>query len=198
MEGIQNQKKDSKAIELIHMKIFSVNSHLRIIILVVLVFVPVVAYADDDNDSAISTAATLGWLAIGCGMAANLSLVLFKMTRKVPVMKLVGSSATQSLTPLYKPVLNFHIMLNSVGFFAGLSHGFMLIRGLDYISLSLAIVMTVSMISGILLRFSSGKNLKFVSRLVHGQVVLAALLVTLVSLHVITRWHHGFIFHHIL
>ncbi len=168
-------------------------------ILVALVFVPVVAYADDDNNSAISTAATLGWLAIGCGMAANLSLVLFKMTRKIPVMKLVGSSGTsQSLTSLYKPVLNFHIMLNSVGFFAGLSHGFMLIRGLDYISLSLAIVMTVSMISGILLRFSSGKNLKFASRLVHGQVVLAALLVTLVALHVITRWHDGFIFYHIL
>jgi hypothetical protein len=131
-------------------------------------------------------------------MAANLSLVIFKMTRRIPVMKLVGGSDTsQSLTSLYKPVLNFHIMLNSVGFFAGLSHGFMLIRGLDYISLSLVIVMTVSMISGILLRFTSGKNLKFVSRLIHGQVVIAALLVTLVILHVITRWHHGIIMHYI-
>lgn len=180
------------------MKNFSINSHLRIAILVTLVFAPLVAYADDDDNSPSSTASTLGWLAIGCGMASNLSLVLFKMARKIPVMKMVGSSgASQSLTPLYKPVLNFHIMLNSVGFFAGLSHGFMLIGGLDYISLSLAIVMTVSMISGILLRFTCGKNLKFISRLVHGQVVLAALLVTLVSLHVITRWHHGFIFHHI-
>ena len=175
----------------------SLNFHLMILALVILVFVPATVYADDDN-SAIGTAATLGWLAIGCGMAANLSLVLFKMLRKIPVMKLVGSSDTsQSLTLMYKPVLNFHIMLNSVGFFAGLSHGFMLIRGLDYISLSLVIVMIVSMISGILLRFSSGKNMKFVSRLVHGQVVLAALLVTLVALHVITRWDHGFIFHHI-
>lgn len=181
------------------MKVFSVNSYLMMLTLVGLVFVPAIAYADDDNSSVIGIATTLGWLAIGCGMAANLSLVLFKVVRKVPVMKLVGSSASsQSLTPMYKPVLNFHIMLNSVGFFAGLSHGFMLMRGLDYISLSLVIVMTVSMISGILLRFSSGKNLKFVSRLVHGQVVLAALLVTLVSLHLITRWHHGFIFHHIL
>ncbi|MGI0045872.1 MAG: hypothetical protein ACREBB_01600 [Nitrosotalea sp.] len=178
------------------MKIFPANSYLTISVLVALVFVPAVAYADDD--SGFSTAATLGWLAIGCGVAANLSLVIFKMVRRIPVMKLVGGSATsQSLTPMYKPVLDFHIMLNSVGFFAGLSHGFMLMRGLDYISLSLVTIMTVSMISGVLLRFTSGKNLKFASRLVHGQAILAALLVTLVVLHVITRWHHGIVMHYI-
>jgi len=178
------------------MRIFSTSSYLKISILVALAFVPTLAYADDDRG--FSTAATLGWLAIGCGTAANLSLVIFKMIKKMPVMKLVGGSGTsQSLTSMYQPVLNFHIMLNSVGFFAGLSHGFMLIRGLDYISLSLAIVMTVSMISGIILKFTSGRNLKFFSRLVHGQAILAALLVTLVVLHVITRWHHGIIMHFI-
>ncbi|MDE1727253.1 MAG: hypothetical protein KGH89_08350 [Thaumarchaeota archaeon] len=169
---------------------------MKISIMIVLAFVPTLAYADDDNG--FSTAATLGWLAIGCGMAANLSLIIFKMIKKMPIMKLVGGSSTsQSLTSMYQPVLNFHILLNSVGFFAGLSHGFMLIRGLDYISLSLVIVMTVSMISGIILKFASDKNLKFFSRLVHGQAILAALLVTLVVLHVITRWHHGIIMHFI-
>lgn len=175
---------------------FSTNSYLKISAIVALLFVPAIAYADDD--SVFSTAATLGWLAIGCGTAANLSLVIFKMIRKIPVMNLVGgSSSSQSLTSMYQPVLNFHIMLNSVGFFAGLSHGFMLIGGLDYISLSLVIVMTVSMISGIILRFTYGKNLKFFSRLVHGQAILAALLVTLVVLHVITRWHNGIIMNYI-
>lgn len=173
------------------MQNFSNNFYLKIL-LVALVFVPVMAYADDD--SGFSIAANLGWLAIGCGMAANLSLVIFKMVRKTPVMKLVGGSGTsQSLTSMYQPILNFHIMLNSVGFFAGFVHGFMLIRGLDYISLSLIIVMTISMISGIILRFTTGKNSKFISKLVHSQAILAALLVTLVVLHVITRWHHGFI-----
>ncbi|MGI0092511.1 MAG: hypothetical protein ACREA8_00245 [Nitrosotalea sp.] len=162
------------------------------ILLFTLVFVPSIVYADDN--SGFSIAANLGWLAIGCGMAANLSLVIFKMVRKIPVMKLVGGSGTsQSLTPMYQPVLNFHIMLNSIGFFAGFVHGFMLIRGLDYISLSLIIVMIISMISGIMLRFTCGKNSKFISRLVHGQAILAALLVTLVVLHIITRWHHGII-----
>jgi hypothetical protein len=173
------------------MENLSKNSYLKILV-ITLVFVPAMVYADDDNG--FSIAANLGWLAIGCGMAANLSLVMFKMVRKIPMMKIVGSSGTsQSLTPMYQPVLNFHIMINSIGFFAGFVHGFMLIQGLDYISLSLIIVMTISMISGIILRFTSGKNSKFVSKLVHGQSILAALLVTLVVLHVITRWHHGFL-----
>jgi hypothetical protein len=170
---------------------------LKIPIIMTLVFIPSIAYADDGGQG-FGTAITLGWLAIGCGTAANLSLVIFKMVRKVPTLRLIGGSGTsQSLTSMYQPVLNFHIMLNSVGFFAGLSHGFMLIRGLDYISLSLIIVMIISMISGVILRFSSGKNLKFFSRLVHGQVILAALLVTLVVLHVITRWDYGIIMNYI-
>ena len=179
------------------MQIFS-NPYLKISIMVALAFVPTMAYADDDNNNGFSTAVTLGWLAIGCGVAANLSLVIFKMIKKTVVVKLVGGSSTSSsLTSMYQQVLNFHIMLNAVGFFAGMVHGFMLMRGLDYISLSMAIVMTVSMISGIILKFTSGKNLKFFSRLVHGQAILAAMLVTLVVLHVITRWHHGMIMHFI-
>jgi hypothetical protein len=175
------------------MLISSIQPYLKISMILALVLVPAVVYADDDGGG-FSISDTLGWLAIGCGMAANLSLVIFKMMKKTRVMKLVGGSGTsQSLTIMYQPVLNFHIMLNSVGFFAGLSHGFMLIRGLDYISLSLVIVMTVSMISDIILRFTSGKNLKFFSRLVHDQAILAAMLVTLVVLHAITRWHHGII-----
>jgi hypothetical protein len=131
-------------------------------------------------------------MAIGCGLTANLTLVLFKALKKKISMKVVvGAGTSQNLAPMYMPVLNFHIMLNSVGFFAGLSHGFMLMRGLDYISLSLVIVMTVSMISGIILKFASGRNLKFFVRLVHGQVILAVLLVTLVTLHVVTKWPHG-------
>jgi hypothetical protein len=191
LASIQDKKKYCKKVGLVFMKFFT-NSNLKISIILVLVFVPALAYAQDDDNVGFSTAANLGWLAIGCGMAANISLVVFKMIKKLPVMKLVGgSSASQSLTSMYQPVLNFHIMLNGVGFFAGLAHGFMLMRGLDYISLSLAIVMTVSMTSGIVLKFSSGKNSKFFSRLVHSQAILAALLVTLVVLHVITRWHHG-------
>ena len=38
-----------------------------------LVFVPTLAYAEDDDNRGFSTAATLGWLAIGCGVAQTLA-----------------------------------------------------------------------------------------------------------------------------
>jgi hypothetical protein len=65
------------------------------------------------------------------------------------------------MTPFYKPVLDLHIMLNLVGFFAGITHGIMLVRGLDYISVSLTIVMTFSIASRIVLKYASEKNVKF-------------------------------------
>ena len=173
------------------MHFFSNKPYLRILLVVALLFVPSVVYGYNGKEN--TTAVTLGWLAIGCGLAANLTLVLFKVLRKrIPMKVVVGAGSSQNLAPMYMPVLNFHIMLNSVGFFAGLSHGFMLIRGLDYISLSLVIVMIISMSSGIILKFASGRNLKFFFRLVHGQVILAILLATLVGLHVITKWPHLF------
>lgn len=100
--------------------------------------------------------------------------------------KLVGGyESTSGLAPFYKPVLNLHIMLNSVGFFAGMMHGMILVRGLDYVSLSLAIVMTFSMASGIVLKYASERNLKIFGRLAHGQFILAVLLIVLIVLHVV-------------
>lgn len=167
------------------MSIFSTKSKFKIPAIILLFFIPTIAFAEDGHSS--NTAVTLGWFAIGSGIVANLSLVVYKMIRKLPVMKLVGvQESTLGLAPFYKPVLDFHIMLNSIGFFAGLSHGIILVRGLDYISLSLAIIMTFSMASGIVLKYASEKNMKFFGRLAHGQFILAVLLIVLVILHVVT------------
>lgn len=164
------------------MHIFSI---LKLIPLVMLILIPFSAYAE--NGEGVHTAVTLGWLAIGSGIVANLSLVTFKLVKKIPMTKVVGGhEAVSGLNSFYKPVLNFHILLNLVGFFAGLSHGIMLIRGLDYISFSLAIVMTFSIISGILLKYSSDRNVKLFGKLAHGQFIMAVLLVALVILHVVT------------
>ena len=65
----------------------------------------------------------------------------------------------------YKPVLNFHIILNSIGYFAGMTHGLLLVNDLDSTSLSLAITMTVLMISGVLLRYTSSRHAKVFNRL---------------------------------
>ena len=151
-------------------------------ILFALAFVPTAAYADNNGP-----AQTLGWVAIGAGTVANLLFIVFNAIKKMPLLKVgMGSEVPKTMFAIYKPVLNFHVMLNSVGFFAGMSHGFMLLGGLDSISLSLAIVMTVAMIGGIILKFASDRNLKFFGRLVHGQVILSILLVALVVFHVFT------------
>ena len=86
----------------------------------------------------------------------------------------------------YKPVLNFHIVLNSVGYLAGMTHGLLLVNDLNSISLSLAITMTVLMTSGILLRYTSSRHTKVFNRLLHGQFVLLLLLIALITLHVLT------------
>ncbi|HET7336724.1 MAG TPA: hypothetical protein VFJ23_02405 [Candidatus Nitrosotalea sp.] len=165
------------------MHIFS-GSKLKIPVIILLFFIPTMVFAEDGENS--NTAVTLGWFAIGLGVVANILLVAFKLVRKLPVMKLVGGyESISGFAPFYKPVLDLHIMLNSVGFFAGVAHGIILLRGLDYVSLSLAIIMTFSMASGIVLKYASEKNLKFFGRLAHGQFILAVLLIVLVALHVI-------------
>jgi hypothetical protein len=90
------------------------------------------------------------------------------------------------MAPSYKPILNFHIILNSIGYFSGMFHGLLLSSNLEPISLSLALVMTVLMISGILLRYTSSRNSKMFNRLLHGQIGLVILLIGLILLHVLT------------
>jgi hypothetical protein len=87
---------------------------------------------------------------------------------------------------VFKPVLNFHIMMNSIGYFAGMTHGLILSEHLHSISMSLAITMTVLMGSGILLKYSSSRHTKLFNRLLHGQFGLLLLLIALIALHVLT------------
>ena len=156
-----------------------------LVIIALLVAVPISAYAQEGHHN--SPARTLGWVSIGAGMAASMSFMVFNAVKKQPLLK-IGVRTEMSKTGylMYKPLLNFHIMLNSVGFFAGMTHGIMLLRGLDSISLSLAIAMSVSMASGIILRFAPNRNLKFFGRLMHGQIILLVLIIVLVGLHVMT------------
>ena len=121
----------------------------RYLFLIFLLFlIPSQAFADDDNDGIED----LGWVAIGAGVIANVPFIVFNKVRKFAVK--AGDSTVQiarQMAPSYKPILNFHIILNSIGYFAGMLHGLLLSSNLESISLSLAIVMTVLMISGVLL-----------------------------------------------
>jgi hypothetical protein len=158
------------------------NQYLLLVFL--LFFIPFPVFADDDGEDTIKD---LGWVAIGAGVIANVPFIAFNKVRKFAV-KAGGSTVqiARQMAPSYKPILNFHIVLNSIGYFAGMTHGLLLSKHLESISLSLALVMTVLMISGVLLRYTSSRNAKLFNRLLHGQFGLLILLIALIVLHVLT------------
>jgi len=157
------------------------------IIFLLLFLAPIPTFADDDDDDSEDAIENLGWVALGAGVIANLPFIVFNKWRRFAV-RAGGQSLqmVQQAVQFYKPILNFHIILNSIGYFAGMTHGLLLVNNLDSISLSLAITMTVLMISGILLRYTSSRNTKVFNRLLHGQFGLVFLLVALIILHVLT------------
>jgi hypothetical protein len=148
-----------------------------------LFFIPLPVFADDGGDAVED----LGWLSIGAGVIGTVPFIFYNKIRKFALHSggstvLIGRQMTTSL----KPILNFHIVLNSIAYFSGMLHGLLLSSNLEPISLSLAIVMTVLMISGFLLRYSSSRNDKMFNRLFHGQFGLVILLIVLIFLHVMT------------
>ena len=161
------------------------NTKIISVIFLLLFLAPIPAFADDDDTE--DTIESLGWVAIGAGVIANVPFILFSKWRKY-VVRVGGQSLlmARQAVQFYKPVLNFHIILNSVGYFAGMTHGLLLVNDLDSISLSLAITMTVLMASGILLRYTSSRYTKIFNRLLHGQFGLLLLLIALIVLHVLT------------
>jgi hypothetical protein len=153
------------------------------LVLIELIVVPSLAFADDDAED---VAETLGWVAIVCGTIATLPFVIINKYRRHAIQ--TGEAQLQiarRIGSFYKPILSFHIMFNAIGYFAGMSHGLLLSGSLESISLSLAITMTVMMASGLLLWYTSSRNDKIFSRLLHGQFGLVLLLISLVILHLV-------------
>jgi hypothetical protein len=155
------------------------------LLVLLLLFVPLSAFADNDRGG--GSAQNLGWVAIGTGIIAMIPIFATHKIKKY-VVTIGGGVSTAETTSTYKSILNLHIILNSVAYVAGMAHGLFLMRHLDAISLSLAITMTVMMISGILLKYTQSKNLNLFNRLLHGQTVLVILLAVLICLHIITRF----------
>lgn len=151
----------------------------------ILVLFPSLAYAEDDEGEDV--AKSMGWMTVGAGVVANIPFIAINKIRRYAIK--AGGSTMQigrDIGTVYKPILNFHIMLNSIGYFAGMSHGFLLSRHLDSISLSLAIVMSIMMVSGLLLKYTSSRHAKIFNNLLHGQFGLVLVLTALVILHIST------------
>lgn len=150
--------------------------------LVLLLVLPIPAFADNDSEDSTM----LGWIAIGCGMIANIPFVMINKYRRYAVQ--AGDSSLHIASQIgghSKTILNLHIMFNSIGYFAGMSHGLLLSEHMDWISLSLAVTMTMLMASGLMLRYTSSRSAKMFGRLLHGQFGLMLLLLVFLLLHVL-------------
>lgn len=141
------------------------------------------AWAEDGIESGGATA--LGRVAVGAGILGTGSLVGYKMSRKALIATIGSGGITRSLTVMYKPVLNFHMAMNLIGYSAGMAHGIILSGSTDGISIALVLVMTVLVASGVLMRLTSSRFQIF-NMQIHGQVFLVILLILLVLLHIAT------------
>jgi hypothetical protein len=165
---------------------FSFNNHIVILISVLFFLSFQSTYADNHNRSLLHNNAELfGWIAISCGLIANIPFILYVRVNRLSVKKLGGGdSLTRNLSIEHKPIINFHTALNLIGFFTGIFHGILLIERIDFISLSLAIVITTLTVSGIVIRFANFRIINQFNRIIHTHIILTALLVILVILHV--------------
>jgi hypothetical protein len=170
--------------------IFNNNILLILLSILFLLFIQF-CYADnndDDNNNRRllhNNAELLGWISISCGLIANFPFILYVRVKKLSVKRLGGGdSLTRNLALEHRPIINFHTTLNLIGFFIGIFHGILLVRGIDFISISLAIVITTLTVSGILLRFAKLRFINQFNRIIHTHVILSVLLVILIILHV--------------
>ena len=147
------------------------------------------SYADNhiNNRSLFhNNAELLGWISISCGLIANIPFILYARVKKLSVKRLGGGdSLTRDLALEHRPIINFHTTLNLIGFFTGIFHGMLLVRGIDFISISLAIVITIFTVSGILLRFAKSRITNQFNRIIHTHIILLALLIIVIILHVL-------------
>ena len=95
---------------------------------------------DDDNNNRRllhNNAELLGWISISSGLIANVPFILYVRVKKLSVKRLGGGdSLTRNLALEHRPIINFHTALNLLGFFTGIFHGILLVRGIDFISIS--------------------------------------------------------------
>ena len=132
-----------------------------------------------------NNAELLGWISVSWGLIANVPFILYVPVKRLAVKKLSGvDSLIRNLSIEHKPIINFHTTLNLIGFFIGIFHGILLLGRIDFISLSLAIVITILTVSGIVISFVKFRILNQFNRIIHTHIILTTLLVILVILHV--------------
>ncbi|HEX2407603.1 MAG TPA: hypothetical protein VHJ38_10405, partial [Nitrososphaeraceae archaeon] len=110
---------------------FTFNNNNNILVLILLLSILFLlsiqfSYADNNNNRSLlhNNAELLGWISISCGLIANVPFILYVRVKRLSVKRLGGGdSLTRNLALEHKPIINFHIALNLIGFFTGIFHG---------------------------------------------------------------------------
>ncbi len=146
------------------------------ILIMVISVVSTYSNGDEEEDEYFGEdlAKSFGSLAWGGGLLLNILFVVVNRSRKIFKLKI----------PI-KLILNIHIATNILLAFLAILHGYAFIEAagpIEYLSILLIIVLLVS---GILLRYTSTRDLKLLNRLIHGQLILSIILALVIGLHVI-------------
>jgi hypothetical protein len=174
---------------LITNRVLFTNNFILIILLLSTLFLLSIQFSYAGNHTSNrsllhNNAELLGWISISCGLIANIPFILYGRVKRLSVKRLGGGdSLTRNLALEHTPIINFHTVLNLIGFFTGMFHGILLVRGIDFISMSLAIVITTLTVSGILIRFTKLRIVNQFNRIIHTHIILSTLVVILVILH---------------
>lgn len=127
-----------------------------------------------------------GWIAVFIGILANLPFILYVKVKKFSIRKIGASDTiTRDMLIVHKPVLNYHMSLNLIAFSIAIIHSLGFINRVDPVSISLAIVIFILTLSGLLLRFLKFRNLQIFTKIIHTQIIMSILLIALILTHLL-------------
>lgn len=133
---------------------------------------------EDENEDSIfgeDTGKLYGSVAWVGGLFLNSVFVVVNRARKMFRLRIP-----------FRYILDIHILTNIILGALGVIHGYSYMSRAgpaEYLAVSLIVIL---LISGLFLRYISSRNMKLLSRLVHGQLLLSIILALVLGYHVAT------------
>ena len=148
-----------------------------IVVFMTILIVTIPVYGDGDEGGLFGEGASkqLGEVSWSFGLILNIFFVVLNRARKYFKLSLP-----------FREILNIHITTNVFLGILGVLHGYSFLSKagpVEYLAVFLIIFL---LLSGLLLRFISGRDLKLLNRLVHTQLALALLLTLTIWVHIET------------
>ena len=144
--------------------------YILVAILILLGLPTAYVYGDGDGEDIVNTLGSMSWEG---GLILNTIFVAVNRARKYLGLRLP-----------YRLLLNIHIGTNIYLGLLGLLHGYIYISRAGPIEYFSALLILFVLVTGLILRYVSVRDLKLLNRLVHTQLGLALLLAISIWLHI--------------